>query len=104
MDQLKFVVLDEEDLEVVSTHLQDAVAKVADVHWRAGEKRLVLAVNRFDWESARRPSPNTAGGAPRCASSAYFPANAAISTRPARMPCSTSWTSNLPRPMHPPGW
>ena len=31
MDQLKFVVLDEEDLEVVSTHLQDAVAKVADV-------------------------------------------------------------------------
>ncbi|MGC1695799.1 MAG: DUF2948 family protein, partial [Pseudolabrys sp.] len=29
MNQLKFVVLDEEDLEVVSTHLQDAVAKVA---------------------------------------------------------------------------
>ena len=34
MDQLKFVVLDEEDLEVASTHLQDAVGKVADVHWR----------------------------------------------------------------------
>ena len=31
MDQFKFVVLDEEDLEVVSTHLQDAVVKVADV-------------------------------------------------------------------------
>ena len=26
-DQLKFAVLDEEDLEVVSTHLQDAVVK-----------------------------------------------------------------------------
>ena len=52
MDPLKFVVLDEEDLEVVSTHLQDAVVKVADVHWRPQEKRVVVAVNRFDWESA----------------------------------------------------
>jgi len=57
MDQLKFVVLDEEDLEVVSTHLQDAVAKVADVLWRPQEKRLVLAVNRFDWEGAQTAEP-----------------------------------------------
>ncbi len=57
MDQLKFVALDEEDLEVVSTHLQDAVVKVADVHWRAPERRLVLAVNRFDWESAQSAKP-----------------------------------------------
>ena len=53
MDALKFVVLDEEDLEVASTHLQDAVVKVADVHWRPGEKRLIVALNRFDWECAR---------------------------------------------------
>ena len=52
MDVLKFLVLDEEDLEVASTHLQDAVVKVSDVHWRPGEKRLVVALNRFDWESA----------------------------------------------------
>jgi hypothetical protein len=57
MDQLKFVVLDEEDLEIASTHLQDAVAKVADVRWRPREKRLVLALNRFDWESARSGKP-----------------------------------------------
>jgi hypothetical protein len=57
MDQLKFVVLDEEDLEVVSTHLQDAVVKVADVLWRPGEKRLVVAVNRFDWEGAQVARP-----------------------------------------------
>ena len=57
MDQLKFVVLDEEDLEVVSTHVQDAVAKVADVRWRPREKRLVLAVNRFDWEGAQSAQP-----------------------------------------------
>lgn len=53
MDPLKFVVLDEEDLEVVSTHLQDAVLKASDVHWRPQEKRVVVAVNRFDWESAQ---------------------------------------------------
>ena len=53
MDQLKFVVLDAEDLAVVSAHLQDAVLKVRDVIWRPQEKRLVLALNRFDWESAQ---------------------------------------------------
>jgi hypothetical protein len=57
MDQLKFVVLDEEDLEVASTHLQDAVVKVADVHWRPQEKRLVLALNRFDWEGMQNGGP-----------------------------------------------
>jgi len=56
-DQLKFAVLDEEDLEVVSTHLQDAVVKVADVLWRQGEKRLVVALNRFDWEGALAKKP-----------------------------------------------
>ena len=52
MDALKFIVLDEEDLEVVSTHVQDAVVKVADIHWRPSEKRLVMGINRFDWEGA----------------------------------------------------
>jgi Protein of unknown function (DUF2948) len=56
-DPLKFVVLDEEDLEVVSTHLQDAVVKVGDVLWRPGEKRLVVALNRFDWEGAQSEKP-----------------------------------------------
>ena len=53
MDAIKFVVLDEEDLEVASTHLQDAVVKVSDVLWQPREKRLVLALNRFDWECAQ---------------------------------------------------
>ena len=57
MHQLKFVVLDEEDLEIVSTHLQDAVVKVSDVLWRPREKRLVVALNRFDWESAQAEKP-----------------------------------------------
>ena len=57
MDQLKLVVLDEEDLEVVSTHLQDAVAKVSDLLWRPQQKRMVLALNRFDWEAAQTANP-----------------------------------------------
>jgi hypothetical protein len=57
MDQLKFVVLDEEDLEIASTHLQDAVVKVCDVLWRPQEKRVVVAVNRFDWEAVQTGNP-----------------------------------------------
>ncbi|MDO9412649.1 MAG: DUF2948 family protein [Pseudolabrys sp.] len=57
IDQLKFAVLDEEDLEVVSAHLQDAVVKVADVLWRPTENRLVVALNRFDWEGAQADKP-----------------------------------------------
>jgi hypothetical protein len=57
MDELKFLVVDADDLAVVSAHLQDAVLKVSDVLWRPQEKRLVLALNRFDWESAQRDHP-----------------------------------------------
>jgi len=56
-DPIKFAVLDEEDLEVVSTHLQDAVVKVSDVLWRPAERRLVVALNRFDWEAAQADKP-----------------------------------------------
>jgi hypothetical protein len=57
MDPIKFVVLDEEDLEVASAHLQDAVVKVSDVLWRPQEKRVVVALNRFDWEGAHGAKP-----------------------------------------------
>jgi hypothetical protein len=57
MENLKLVALDREDIEIISAHLQDAVVKSADVHWRPSEKRLVIALNRFDWESAHRASP-----------------------------------------------
>jgi len=57
MDQLKFVVLDEEDLEVASTHLQDAVVRVSDILWQPKDKRVVVALNRFDWEGVQRDNP-----------------------------------------------
>jgi hypothetical protein len=57
MDLLKFVVLDEEDLEVVSAHVQDAVVKASEVMWLPQEKRMVLPLHRFDWEAAQTDKP-----------------------------------------------
>jgi Protein of unknown function (DUF2948) len=57
MDPLKLVALDRDDVEIISTHLQDAVLKVADIRWRPNENRLVLGVNRFDWEGALEKDP-----------------------------------------------
>ena len=52
MELLKLIALDKDDIEVISTHLQDAILKVGDVVWCPHEKRLVVALNRFDWENA----------------------------------------------------
>jgi hypothetical protein len=57
MNPLKLIALDQDDIAIVSTHLQDAVVKVADIVWLPGEKRLVLGVNRFDWEACGEVTP-----------------------------------------------
>ena len=57
MKPLKLIALDQDDIAVVSTHLQDAVVKVADIVWLPAEKRLVLGVNRFDWEACGCDDP-----------------------------------------------
>ena len=54
MSQLKLVALDEQDLSVVSAHVQDAVVKVGDLTWRRDERRFVAAINRFVWENRPR--------------------------------------------------
>lgn len=53
MDLLKLVAFDKDDIEIISTHLQDAILQAADILWRPKEKRLVLACNRFDWEGSQ---------------------------------------------------
>jgi hypothetical protein len=57
MEPVKFVALDQDDLAVVSTHLQDALVKVSDIMWRPQERRLVISLSRFDWPSAEAPQP-----------------------------------------------
>jgi hypothetical protein len=57
MDLLKLVALETDDIEVVSAHVQDSIVKVADIMWRPAEKRAIIVINRFDWESAQSPAP-----------------------------------------------
>lgn len=54
MDQLKLVALDEEDLKIVSAHVQDAVMKVGDLEFRPSLKRFIVPMNRFVWEGKAR--------------------------------------------------
>lgn len=51
-NQLKLMALDEEDLEIVSSHLQDAVVRVGDMAFEPSRKRFVAVVSRFNWEKA----------------------------------------------------
>jgi Protein of unknown function (DUF2948) len=48
--QLKLIALDADDLAVISTHVQDARIQTSDIIWRQDEKRLVIGMNRLDWE------------------------------------------------------
>ena len=52
MGGLKLLALDEEDLAILSSHTQDAVMQLGDIRWLKRERRLVVAMNRFVWETA----------------------------------------------------
>jgi hypothetical protein len=56
MTELKLIALDEEDLAVVSSLLQDAVVRAADMTYLPQQKRFAAIVNRFDWERAEKAS------------------------------------------------
>jgi hypothetical protein len=47
---LKLIALDADDLAVISAHVQDARIQASDIIWRQHEKRLVIGLNRLDWE------------------------------------------------------
>jgi Protein of unknown function (DUF2948) len=53
MKPLKLIALDEEDLAIVSSHLQDAVVRVGDMIYQPSKKRFAAVLNRFDWEAAQ---------------------------------------------------
>ncbi|PDS33377.1 DUF2948 family protein [Rhizobium phaseoli] len=54
MTDLKLVALDDEDLAIISAHMQDSVFKVGDIDWSPSEAQFALAANRFVWEGAGR--------------------------------------------------
>ena len=49
---LKLIALDADDLQVISAHIQDARVQTCDIIWRQNEKRLVIGLNRLDWEQS----------------------------------------------------
>lgn len=57
MSPLKLVAFDQDDLEVLSAHLQDALVCTGDIRWRPSEKRLVVGLCRFDWEAVHTAEP-----------------------------------------------
>lgn len=52
MSGLKLAALDEDDLAIVSAHVQDAVLRVADIDWQPNSRRFLMPLNRFVWETA----------------------------------------------------
>ena len=50
MNPLKLVALDEDDLRIVSAHVQDAVMKVGDLDYLPTRQLFVMPMNRFAWE------------------------------------------------------
>lgn len=57
---LKLIALDADDLAVISAHVQDARVQVSDIVWRQAGKRLVVGMNRLDWDQT------LAGGTSSC--------------------------------------
>ena len=51
-EPLKLVALDEDDLKILSAHLQDAVLRMSDMAWVPSEHRFAAILNRFDWLAA----------------------------------------------------
>lgn len=57
MDLLKLVALDQDDLTVISMHLQDAVVRVGDIAYLPKERRFAIVAKRFDWEAGSEVPP-----------------------------------------------
>ena len=56
--QPRLIALDEDDLAVISAHVQDASVRAGDIIWRPGEKRLVVGMKRLDWDHALSGPPS----------------------------------------------
>lgn len=65
-DGLRLVAFDADDLEVISTHLQDALVRVAGMTHLPAQKRFALIASRFDWMAAEAGVPQ------RCESGLHF--------------------------------
>lgn len=61
---IRLMAKDAEDLAVVASCLQDALVPLSEVQFLQDEKRLVMLLNRFRWESASESDLMQAKGRP----------------------------------------
>lgn len=59
MDLLKLVALDDQDLTIVSAHVQDAVTRVGALKFIEKARRFVVPMHRFAWETQSGATPAT---------------------------------------------
>ncbi len=59
MELLKLAAVDEEDLRVISAHMQDALVRVGDISWMPQKGRFVVLANRYEWLSHMRAEGDT---------------------------------------------
>lgn len=59
MDLLKLIALDEDDLKIISAHLQDAILRVDEMNFAPRDKRFAAVLRRFDWAGAEAKRPDT---------------------------------------------
>jgi hypothetical protein len=53
MNPLKLIALDEEDLAIISAHVQDAVTNVGNLEFWPDRKLFAMPVYRFAWETRK---------------------------------------------------
>jgi hypothetical protein len=58
-DKLKLLAVDDEDLAVISSAVQDSLVPVRDCAFFKTERRFVLLLNRFRWEIEQEPFSRT---------------------------------------------
>ena len=50
MSRLRLIAHDEEDLKILSAHLQDAVVKMGEIAYLPQSRRFAMVLNRYCWE------------------------------------------------------
>ena len=56
MERLRLIAFDEDDLKVISAHLQDALVRMEDIAFLPKERRFAAVLKRFDWVTAAASS------------------------------------------------
>jgi len=50
IEPVRLAAFDEEDLAILSAHMQDAVMRPADMRYIPARRRFAMVASRFDWE------------------------------------------------------